>query len=86
MQVISPPESYYPDWTKSLESNFGDSLERVKWRSKQNLDAVFLMLHAYRNSPKYFLMLEDDIFAKKGYLKTIYSVRATIVFEISLWS
>ncbi|XP_045406149.1 alpha-1,3-mannosyl-glycoprotein 4-beta-N-acetylglucosaminyltransferase A isoform X2 [Lemur catta] len=45
VEVISPPESYYPDLT-NLKETFGDSKERVRWRTKQNLDYCFLMMYA----------------------------------------
>uniref|UniRef100_A0A8C5LYY9 MGAT4 family member D n=1 Tax=Leptobrachium leishanense TaxID=445787 RepID=A0A8C5LYY9_9ANUR len=62
LEVISPPASYYPDMT-NIKETFGDSKERVRWRTKQNLDYSFLMLYA---QPKgvYYLQLEDDIVAK----------------------
>ncbi|XP_044910037.1 alpha-1,3-mannosyl-glycoprotein 4-beta-N-acetylglucosaminyltransferase A isoform X3 [Acinonyx jubatus] len=45
VEIISPPESYYPDLT-NLKETFGDSKERVRWRTKQNLDYCFLMMYA----------------------------------------
>ncbi|GLD72214.1 alpha-1,3-mannosyl-glycoprotein 4-beta-N-acetylglucosaminyltransferase B-like protein [Lates japonicus] len=45
LEVISPSQYYYPDFT-SLRETFGDSKDRVKWRTKQNLDFSFLMLYA----------------------------------------
>ncbi|XP_063314524.1 alpha-1,3-mannosyl-glycoprotein 4-beta-N-acetylglucosaminyltransferase-like protein MGAT4D isoform X2 [Pelobates fuscus] len=62
LEVISPPASYYPD-LNNIKETFGDSKERVRWRTKQNLDYSFLMLYA---QPKgvYYLQLEDDIIAK----------------------
>jgi len=45
LQVISPPSMYYPiEWTTNLHLQFGDKAERVKWRSKQNLDQVKITL------------------------------------------
>ena len=84
MQVISIPESYYPNWDDHLERNFGDKLDHVKWRSKQNLDAMYLMLYVYKQSPTFYLMLEDDIVSSKDYLKIIYQVGVFLkVFMIS---
>lgn len=45
LEIISPPESYYPDLT-NLKETFGDSKERIRWRTKQNLDYCFLMMYA----------------------------------------
>uniref|UniRef100_K7GJS2 MGAT4 family member D n=1 Tax=Pelodiscus sinensis TaxID=13735 RepID=K7GJS2_PELSI len=69
LEVISPLASYYPDLS-NLKETFGDSKERVRWRTKQNLDYSFLMLYA---QPKgtFYLQLEDDIVAKPQYFQKI---------------
>ncbi|XP_074849381.1 alpha-1,3-mannosyl-glycoprotein 4-beta-N-acetylglucosaminyltransferase-like protein MGAT4D isoform X1 [Carettochelys insculpta] len=69
LEVISPLASYYPDLS-NLKEAFGDSKERVRWRTKQNLDYSFLMLYA---QPKgtFYLQLEDDIVAKPQYIQKI---------------
>uniref|UniRef100_A0A8C8B5U4 MGAT4 family member D n=1 Tax=Otus sunia TaxID=257818 RepID=A0A8C8B5U4_9STRI len=69
LEVISPPASYYPDLS-NLKQTFGDSEDRVRWRTKQNLDYSFLMLYA---KPKgtFYLQLEDDIIAKPDYIQRI---------------
>lgn len=50
-----------------LRSTLGDPLERVRWRSKQNLDFAFLMSYC---QPKgtFYVQLEDDILAKPYYI------------------
>ncbi|XP_035525314.1 alpha-1,3-mannosyl-glycoprotein 4-beta-N-acetylglucosaminyltransferase B [Morone saxatilis] len=65
MEVVSPSQYYYPDFT-SLRETFGDSKDRVKWRTKQNLDFSFLMLYA-QDKGTYYVQLEDDIVAKADY-------------------
>ncbi|NWX96464.1 MGT4B acetylglucosaminyltransferase, partial [Nothoprocta ornata] len=69
LEVISPPAYYYPDLS-NLKKTFGDSEDRVRWRTKQNLDYSFLMLYA---QPKgtFYLQLEDDIIAKPEYFHAI---------------
>ncbi|XP_069984438.1 alpha-1,3-mannosyl-glycoprotein 4-beta-N-acetylglucosaminyltransferase A isoform X10 [Penaeus vannamei] len=69
IEVISPPKAFYPDMDK-LEQTLGDPMERVKWRTKQNLDFAFLMMYA---QPKgtFYVQLEDDIQTKKGYIATM---------------
>ncbi|XP_025930201.1 alpha-1,3-mannosyl-glycoprotein 4-beta-N-acetylglucosaminyltransferase-like protein MGAT4D [Apteryx mantelli] len=69
LEVISPPAYYYPDLS-NLKKTFGDSEDRVRWRTKQNLDYSFLMLYA---QPKgtFYLQLEDDIIAKPEYIQAI---------------
>ncbi|XP_041114825.1 alpha-1,3-mannosyl-glycoprotein 4-beta-N-acetylglucosaminyltransferase A [Polyodon spathula] len=69
LEVISPPASYYPDLT-SLKETFGDTKERVRWRTKQNLDYSFLMMYAL-NKGTYYVQLEDDIVAKPNYFITM---------------
>ncbi|XP_042685663.1 alpha-1,3-mannosyl-glycoprotein 4-beta-N-acetylglucosaminyltransferase-like protein MGAT4D isoform X1 [Centrocercus urophasianus] len=69
LEIISPPASYYPDLS-NVKKTFGDSEDRVRWRTKQNLDYSFLMLYA---QPKgtFYLQLEDDIVAKPDYIQSI---------------
>lgn len=69
IEVISPPVSYYPDMDK-LRTNLNDPMERVKWRSKQNLDSAFIMEYS-QSKAKYFIQLEDDILTKPGYITII---------------
>ncbi|XP_026524412.1 alpha-1,3-mannosyl-glycoprotein 4-beta-N-acetylglucosaminyltransferase-like protein MGAT4D [Notechis scutatus] len=70
LEVISPHGSFYPDFS-NLKETFGDSKERVRWRTKQNLDYSFLMMYAQQKGT-YYLQLEDDIVANHGYLYTIH--------------
>ncbi|XP_015251865.1 PREDICTED: alpha-1,3-mannosyl-glycoprotein 4-beta-N-acetylglucosaminyltransferase-like protein MGAT4D [Cyprinodon variegatus] len=65
LEVVSPSQHYYPDFNL-LKETFGDSKERVKWRTKQNLDYSFLMLYA-QDKGSYYVQLEDDVVAKTGY-------------------
>uniref|UniRef100_A0A8C6UA81 Alpha-1,3-mannosyl-glycoprotein 4-beta-N-acetylglucosaminyltransferase A n=1 Tax=Neogobius melanostomus TaxID=47308 RepID=A0A8C6UA81_9GOBI len=61
--------AYYPDLT-NLKETFGDSKERVRWRTKQNLDYSFLMMYAVSKGV-YYVQLEDDIVAKPNYFATM---------------
>uniref|UniRef100_A0A8D2IX82 MGAT4 family member D n=1 Tax=Varanus komodoensis TaxID=61221 RepID=A0A8D2IX82_VARKO len=69
LEVISPPASYYPELS-NLKETFGDSQERVRWRTKQNLDYSFLMLYAQPRGT-FYLQLEDDIIASPEYIQII---------------
>ncbi|KAM9330461.1 alpha-1,3-mannosyl-glycoprotein 4-beta-N-acetylglucosaminyltransferase-like protein MGAT4D [Gastrophryne carolinensis] len=69
LEIISPPASYYPDLSKIRET-LGDSKERVRWRTKQNLDYSFLMLYAQPKAT-YYLQLEDDIVAKPQFFQSL---------------
>ncbi|XP_072261956.1 alpha-1,3-mannosyl-glycoprotein 4-beta-N-acetylglucosaminyltransferase-like protein MGAT4D isoform X2 [Pyxicephalus adspersus] len=69
LEIISPPPSYYPELS-NIKETFGDTKERVRWRTKQNLDYSFLMLYA---QPKgtFYLQLEDDIVAKPQFFQSL---------------
>lgn len=69
IDVVSPEASCYPD-LDNLRITLDDSKDRVRWRSKQNLEIAFLMEYSQSKS-KYFLLLEDDIQTKPGYLTVI---------------
>ncbi|KAJ8922428.1 hypothetical protein NQ315_004374 [Exocentrus adspersus] len=66
IEVVAPSPAYYPNLDK-LRITLGDSPERVRWRSKQNLDFAFLMSYS---QPKgtFYVQLEDDILAKPSYV------------------
>jgi alpha-1,3-mannosylglycoprotein beta-1,4-N-acetylglucosaminyltransferase A/B len=66
IEIISPASSYYPNMT-NLRQTLNDPPERVRWRSKQNLDFAFLMAYC---QPKgtFYVQLEDDILTKKGFI------------------
>ncbi|KTF98225.1 hypothetical protein cypCar_00042457 [Cyprinus carpio] len=69
IEVISPSPHYYPDLS-NLKETFGDPKERVRWRTKQNLDYSFLMLYA-QSKGTYYVQLEDDIVAKQGFFESM---------------
>ncbi|KAF9797221.1 hypothetical protein SFRURICE_006203, partial [Spodoptera frugiperda] len=83
IEVISPRDSYYPDFEK-LPVTLGDSHKRVKWRSKQNLDNIFLMAYA-QSKGTFYLMLEDDIIAKKNYIQSIKKYTAATTVSNPNW-
>lgn len=83
VEIISPPASYYPDWNK-LRITLGDPLERVKWRSKQNLDFAFLMKYS-QNRGTFYVQLEDDILTKAGYVTTMKQFALNKIEEQSSW-
>ncbi|XP_029728207.1 alpha-1,3-mannosyl-glycoprotein 4-beta-N-acetylglucosaminyltransferase A isoform X2 [Aedes albopictus] len=85
IEIISPAASYYPDMAK-LRLTLNDSAERVKWRSKQNLDFAYLMAYA---QPKgaFYVQLEDDILTKKGFITIMknFALEKTAKKEQSQW-
>ncbi|XP_043829069.1 alpha-1,3-mannosyl-glycoprotein 4-beta-N-acetylglucosaminyltransferase-like protein MGAT4D [Dromiciops gliroides] len=69
LEMISPPAFYYPSFS-DIKLTLGDSEERVRWRTKQNLDYSFMMLYA-QDKGKFYLQLEDDIIAKPKYFTAV---------------
>ncbi|KAM9740910.1 alpha-1,3-mannosyl-glycoprotein 4-beta-N-acetylglucosaminyltransferase B [Menidia menidia] len=69
LEVVSPSVHFYPDFSRLRES-FGDPKERVRWRTKQNLDYCFLMMYA-QSKGSYYVQLEDDIVARPNYFTTM---------------
>ncbi|KAF6207891.1 hypothetical protein GE061_016340 [Apolygus lucorum] len=72
VEVIVPPASYYPEMSR-LRLTLGDSKERVRWRTKQNLDFAFLMMYAQQKAT-FYVHLEDDVLAKPRSVTTMKSV------------
>lgn len=69
IDVLAPSPNYYPDMEK-LRITLNDPLERVKWRSKQNLDFAYMMAYAQPKAT-FYVQLEDDILAKRGFISTM---------------
>mmetsp|Transcript_17697 Transcript_17697/g.29104 ORF Transcript_17697/g.29104 Transcript_17697/m.29104 type:complete len:350 (+) Transcript_17697:178-1227(+) len=69
IEVIANTEGY-EEMRRPLNLTHGDSLERVKWRSKQVLDFAYLMEYC-KDKADYYIHLEDDIVAAKNYLQRI---------------
>uniref|UniRef100_A0A8D3DFC7 Alpha-1,3-mannosyl-glycoprotein 4-beta-N-acetylglucosaminyltransferase B n=1 Tax=Scophthalmus maximus TaxID=52904 RepID=A0A8D3DFC7_SCOMX len=69
LEVVSPSVHFYPDFSRLRES-FGDPKERVRWRTKQNLDYCFLMMYA-QTKGTYYVQLEDDIVARPNFFTTM---------------
>ncbi|KAM4723191.1 alpha-1,3-mannosyl-glycoprotein 4-beta-N-acetylglucosaminyltransferase C-like [Rhinophrynus dorsalis] len=67
--VISVSARNYPP-LDGLKRNFNDAPDRVKFRSKQNVDYAFLV-NFCANLSQYYLMLEDDVTCSKNFLTSI---------------
>nr|XP_033806927.1 alpha-1,3-mannosyl-glycoprotein 4-beta-N-acetylglucosaminyltransferase C [Geotrypetes seraphini]XP_033806928.1 alpha-1,3-mannosyl-glycoprotein 4-beta-N-acetylglucosaminyltransferase C [Geotrypetes seraphini]XP_033806929.1 alpha-1,3-mannosyl-glycoprotein 4-beta-N-acetylglucosaminyltransferase C [Geotrypetes seraphini]XP_033806930.1 alpha-1,3-mannosyl-glycoprotein 4-beta-N-acetylglucosaminyltransferase C [Geotrypetes seraphini]XP_033806932.1 alpha-1,3-mannosyl-glycoprotein 4-beta-N-acetylgluco len=72
LMIIHAPEEYYPV-LEGLKRNYNDPEDRVKFRSKQNVDYAFL-LNFCANLSDYYVMLEDDVRCSKNFLTTIKKV------------
>lgn len=70
--VIHVPEDYYPV-LDGLKRNYNDPEDRVKFRSKQNVDYAFL-LNFCANLSDYYVMLEDDVRCSKNFLTAVKKV------------
>lgn len=70
--VIHAPEEYYPT-LDGLKRNYNDPEDRVRFRSKQNVDYAFL-LNFCANTSDYYIMLEDDVRCAKNFLTAIKKV------------
>lgn len=83
IEVISPPASFYPDM-ENLRETLGDPPERVRWRTKQNLDFAFLMMYSQPKAT-FYVQLEDDILAKKNFISTMKNYALQKISEKSPW-
>ena len=65
--------SRFPPGLEHIQSTLGDSPERTRWRSKQNLDYAFAMLHVHRERPtvRYYVQLEDDIITVPNFISEL---------------
>ena len=68
LDLIVTPPAFYPDLNKlaTITERNGDSIERWIWRSRENLDAAFLINYAYRKA-RFYVMSEDDVITVPGY-------------------
>ncbi|NXF89235.1 MGT4C acetylglucosaminyltransferase, partial [Eubucco bourcierii] len=80
--LIHAPHRSYPS-LQGLKRNYNDPEERVRFRSKQNLDYAFLLAFA-ANLSSYYLMIEDDVWCARSFLTAIR--RAVAAREGSTWA
>lgn len=50
--------------------NFNDSLQRVHWRTKQNIDFAILFVYS-KNLSRYYIHIEDDVIAARNFVGEI---------------
>ncbi|KAJ8344277.1 hypothetical protein SKAU_G00316060 [Synaphobranchus kaupii] len=67
--LVTSPRVAYPT-LEGLKRNYGDSEERVKYRSKQNVDYAFLS-NFCAGLARYHLVLEDDVHCSRNFLLSI---------------
>ena len=75
--VIKPKLQYYPDLKFGKDVFFDDVEERQRWRTKQNLDYIYLWLQTLNfkkdnsKEQQYLMQLEDDLTIPITYLDKI---------------
>ncbi|XP_022102858.1 alpha-1,3-mannosyl-glycoprotein 4-beta-N-acetylglucosaminyltransferase C-like isoform X2 [Acanthaster planci] len=69
LHLIEAPRLFYPPLI-NLKRTFDNPVERVYWRSKENIDGVFLFAYS-ANMSDYYLQLDDDFTTVPGYIRTI---------------
>ncbi|KAM8972993.1 alpha-1,3-mannosyl-glycoprotein 4-beta-N-acetylglucosaminyltransferase C [Pelodytes ibericus] len=72
LTIIHTPVEFYPN-LEGLKRNYNDPDDRVKFRSKQNVDYAFL-LNFCANLSEYYVMLEDDVRCSRNFLAAIKKV------------
>ncbi|XP_052216075.1 alpha-1,6-mannosyl-glycoprotein 4-beta-N-acetylglucosaminyltransferase-like isoform X2 [Dreissena polymorpha] len=71
LQVVQPSSSQmYPNFGLIKKRTFNDSLERVEWRTKQNLDYAYLFAYCESLS-EYFIQIEDDVITASNFIQEI---------------
>ncbi|CAL8360068.1 unnamed protein product [Lota lota] len=70
--LIQAPQEYYPS-LDGLKRNFNDPEDRVRFRSKQNVDYAFL-LNFCANLSDFYVMLEDDVRCSRNFLTSLKKV------------
>ena len=65
LTVIETYPEYYPTLT-NIKKKYGDSNSRRTWRSKENVDATFVMCYC-KESSQYYIHLEDDVISSPSF-------------------
>lgn len=66
LTVIEAPLEFYPPLT-NIKRKYGDSDSRRKWRSKENVDASFVMCFC-KDLSDYYIHLEDDVISSPSFV------------------
>ena len=69
IQIVNVPFGIYPDFSQ-MKRTKADSVERIIWRSKQNIDFAFMMMYS-RTLSRYYMQLEDDVISANNYFRDI---------------
>ena len=68
-----PSFDFYPDFKRALFKDyiFNDTSDRIKWRTKQNLDISYLMSYCHGRSEYYLQVLVLFNFSSQVFRKEI---------------
>lgn len=67
LEIIAPKSFYHIGEVVKIQPSLNETIDRVRWRSNENLDVKILMSYA-RNKGKYFMMVEDDVITKPTFI------------------
>ena len=64
--VIEAPSDFYPG-LENIKPKYGDTDSRRTWRSKENVDATFVMCFC-KDISEYYIHLEDDVISSPSFV------------------
>ncbi|CAJ0591501.1 unnamed protein product [Cylicocyclus nassatus] len=72
LEVIAVPPLWYTTDIAAVPATFNDSTNRMFWRTKQNIDYIYIMTYATPRC-EYYMQLEDDVEAAAAYARVIFN-------------
>ncbi|KAK6754899.1 hypothetical protein RB195_013710 [Necator americanus] len=75
LEIIAVPPAWYKTDVSSIPPTLNDAPNRMFWRTKQNIDFLYIMMYASQRCD-YYLQLEDDVKAAPGYARVIFNYLA----------
>ena len=88
LTVIEAYPEFYPP-LNNIKEKYGDSDSRRTWRSKENVDATFVMCYC-KDLSQYYIHLEDDVISSpsffpklQGFIKT-QSVKPWLLLDLTI--
>ncbi|KAK6754896.1 hypothetical protein RB195_013709 [Necator americanus] len=75
LEMIAVAPAWYKTDILSIPATFNDSTDRMLWRTKQNIDYIYIMTYAIKRC-EYYMQLEDDVEAAPAYARVIFNYLA----------
>ncbi|KAL6742449.1 hypothetical protein Aduo_015598 [Ancylostoma duodenale] len=72
LEIIAVPPVWYKTDVAAIPATFNDSLDRMFWRTKQNIDYIYIMTYASQRC-EYYMQLEDDVVAAASYARVLFN-------------